>query len=154
LIYKKYFVVSGKGISKKSQVNAFDAALINAGLNNVNIIKVSSIIPPNSKEIEPKKIDNGAMVFTVLGENYSYSGKEIAVGMAYGWAVNGKEKIGLVVTEKQSENEKNLDVKLEEKIKEMAENRKMKLLSFKIKKISLKVPKDHYGCVITVFVYC
>ena len=45
----RYTLVSGVG-SGNTELNAFDNALYNAGVGNYNLIKVSSILPPISKE--------------------------------------------------------------------------------------------------------
>jgi len=47
--------------------------LLNAGVGNTNLVKVSSIIPPHSKEIHPIELPQGAMVPTA----YSYISSDI-----------------------------------------------------------------------------
>ncbi len=57
----KFFLVSGssEGFSK---LNSFDGALLNAGIGNTNLVKMSSIIPPKCIEVEPIKLPYGALV--------------------------------------------------------------------------------------------
>lgn len=57
----KFFLVSGasEGFSK---LNSFDGALLNAGIGNTNLVKMSSIIPPKCEEIAPVKLPYGALV--------------------------------------------------------------------------------------------
>lgn len=43
-------------------LNAFDGALINAGIGDLNLVKVSSVIPPGCTEIEPRELPRGALV--------------------------------------------------------------------------------------------
>lgn len=43
-------------------LNAFDGALLAAGIGNTNLIKMSSIIPPGAQLIEPVSIPYGALV--------------------------------------------------------------------------------------------
>jgi arginine decarboxylase len=43
-------------------LNAFDGALINAGVGNTNLVKMSSIIPPKCEEIEKIDLPYGALV--------------------------------------------------------------------------------------------
>jgi arginine decarboxylase len=45
-------------------LNAFDGALLNAGIGNTNLIKITSIIPPYSKEIQPITLPQGTIVPT------------------------------------------------------------------------------------------
>ena len=62
-IPKTYFLVSGSS-EGYTPLNAFDGALLNAGIGNTNLVKVSSIIPPHSKEIQPVTFPQGAVVPT------------------------------------------------------------------------------------------
>lgn len=154
MVPKSFFVVKGKGISYTSMVNAFDAALIDSGLGNVNIVPVSSIIPGWIQEIPAKKIEDGSMVYSVLSKATGVSGEKISTGLIWGWGRNSDSKLGFVVTAQQSFIDDNtLAALLEEKIREMSTNRKMELTSFKTIIESLEVPHGSYGCVIVVFIY-
>lgn len=62
-IPKTYFLVSGSS-EGHTPLNAFDGALLNAGIGNTNLVKISSIIPPHSKEIQPITFPQGAIVPT------------------------------------------------------------------------------------------
>jgi arginine decarboxylase len=46
-----------------SKLNAFDMALLNAGIGNVNLMKMSSICPPHCELVAPlKRIPQGSLV--------------------------------------------------------------------------------------------
>ena len=47
-----YFLASGSS-EGKMPLNAFDGALLNAGIGNTNLVKMSSIVPPGASRIEP-----------------------------------------------------------------------------------------------------
>ena len=57
----KYFLVCGcaEGFT---ELNAFDAALINAGVGNTNLVRVSSILPPRCEEVPPVQLPQGSLV--------------------------------------------------------------------------------------------
>lgn len=56
-----YFFV--KGVSEGYMpLNAFDGALLASGIGNTNLVKMSSIIPPGARLIEPVSIPYGALV--------------------------------------------------------------------------------------------
>ncbi len=57
----KYFLVAGIG-EGYTALNSFDAALLNAGIGNTNLVKMSSIVPPACKEVEPFALPYGALV--------------------------------------------------------------------------------------------
>ncbi len=59
----KYFIVQGCA-EGPTELNAFDAALMNAGVGNTNLVRLSSILPPGCQEIEPVPLPQGALVPT------------------------------------------------------------------------------------------
>jgi arginine decarboxylase len=58
---KTYFLACGAS-EGSTELNAFDAALLQAGIGNTNLIKASSIIPPACREIAPVSLPFGAFV--------------------------------------------------------------------------------------------
>ena len=67
-------------------LNAFDNALLAAGIGNINLIKVSSILPPEVPVIELPKIKPGAIVPTAYAAMTSETPGE-TVAAAVGYAV-------------------------------------------------------------------
>jgi len=57
----KYFLVSGAS-EGYTLLNAFDGALLRAGIGNTNIIKMSSIVPPHCQRISPIALPPGALI--------------------------------------------------------------------------------------------
>src|SRR5258705_11052120 len=59
-------------------LNAFDNALLAAGIGNINLIKVSSILPPEVPVIDLPKIKPGAIVPTAYAAMTSETPGETA----------------------------------------------------------------------------
>lgn len=59
---KHYTIVSGKGFSKYKLV-AFDNALLNAGIGDYNLVKVSSILPAGCQYEENINIEKGSIIY-------------------------------------------------------------------------------------------
>ncbi len=57
----KYFLVAGAA-EGYSPLNAFDGALLDAGIGNLNLVKMSSIVPPGCQKISPCPIPAGSLV--------------------------------------------------------------------------------------------
>lgn len=53
MIPRYYFVVSGSALSPVSHLNAFDGALKEAGIHNLNLVEVSSILPRARDALRP-----------------------------------------------------------------------------------------------------
>ena len=67
-----------------SSLNAFDNALLVAGIGNINLIKVSSIVPPDVTIIDLPKIRPGAIVPTAYAAMTSETpGETIAAAVGY-----------------------------------------------------------------------
>jgi arginine decarboxylase len=65
-------------------LNAFDNALLAAGLGNINLVKVSSIIPPDVDIIELPKLKPGTLVPTAYAAITSdVPGQAVAAAVGY-----------------------------------------------------------------------
>ena len=67
-------------------LNAFDNALLAAGIGNINLVKISSILPPDVPVIELPKIQPGALIPTAYAAITSETPGEI-IAAAVGYAV-------------------------------------------------------------------
>ncbi|RAP02624.1 pyruvoyl-dependent arginine decarboxylase [Methanosphaera stadtmanae] len=84
-----------KGASEgPTKLNAFDNALLDADIGNVNLIPVSSMLPPNTQVISMPKLKPGEMTNCVLSHQYSDNpGDEISAVIAFAQA----EEMGCVI---------------------------------------------------------
>jgi arginine decarboxylase len=65
-------------------LNAFDNALLAAGIGNINLIKISSILPPEVPVIDLPKIKLGALIPTAYAAMTSETpGETIAAAVGY-----------------------------------------------------------------------
>jgi arginine decarboxylase len=67
-------------------LNAFDNALLAAGIGNINLIKISSILPPDVPVVDLPKIKPGALVPTAYATITSETPGEL-VAAAVGYAI-------------------------------------------------------------------
>ena len=56
-----YFLVAGTG-EGMTELNAFDHALLAAGVGDTNLVKMSSILPPSCQSMPPVSLPYGALV--------------------------------------------------------------------------------------------
>ena len=81
---KQYFIVAGKG-EGFTPLNAFDAALGDAGVGDLNLVKVSSIVPPYCERTEPQRIAPGTLIAIAYASKTSQlHGEVIAAAVAVG----------------------------------------------------------------------
>lgn len=80
----KYFLAAGFA-EGATALNAFDNALMKAGIGNVNLIRISSILPPAAAWISPLPLPYGALVPTAYAEETSETpGTRISAAVACG----------------------------------------------------------------------
>ena len=69
---KMVFLTRGKGVHK-DKLQSFESALRRAGIAHLNLVSVSSILPPNCKIISRKRgislLKPGQIVYTVMSRN-------------------------------------------------------------------------------------
>ncbi|MFQ6103753.1 MAG: pyruvoyl-dependent arginine decarboxylase [Candidatus Glassbacteria bacterium] len=89
------FLTSGSA-EGGSSLNAFDNALLNAGIGDLNLIRVTSIAPPGVKTVKPYGIEPGTIVPVVYTSMISHqAGERIACAIAIGRS--GDDGPGLIM---------------------------------------------------------
>jgi arginine decarboxylase len=101
-----------------SSLNAFDNALLAAGIGNINLIKVSSIVPPEVSIVDLPKIRPGALIPTAYAAMTSEAPGE-TVAAAVGYALpDDPAKNGVIMefhgVATQAEAERAIDAMLDE----------------------------------------
>ncbi|MBU0509481.1 arginine decarboxylase, pyruvoyl-dependent [bacterium] len=80
----KYFLVAGFA-EGATELNAFDNALMKAGIGNVNLIRVTSILPPAAQHVPAIRLPLGALVPTAYADETSaVPGTQISAAVACG----------------------------------------------------------------------
>lgn len=80
----KYYLVSGYA-EGQSLLNAFDNALMKAGVGNTNLMRVSSILPPAAKEVSGIVLPYGSLVpIAYASESADIPGTLISAAVACG----------------------------------------------------------------------
>jgi len=109
-------------------LNAFDGALLQAGIGNTNLVKMSSIVPPHCQLISPITLPLGALVPVAYASMTSDEpGQIISAGVALAFPVD-EDRNGLIM-EYSAKGERR---EIEEKVRTMA-TEGMKLRGWEIK---------------------
>lgn len=156
MLFKKFFVTSGVGLSRTSKLNAFDKALMEAGICQCNLVPVSSILAKGAKQINPVNIEPSSITFTVLARMDGSKGECISAGL--GWTLcknsKGEDSYGIVVEDRGKESECNTKENIELKMGEMLESRRMIAIKKNVKIAHIdEIPKDNFGSVIVALIY-
>jgi arginine decarboxylase len=139
----KYFMTTG--ISEGyTTLNAFDGALMDAGIGNTNLVKMSSICPPHCAEVNRISIPHGSLVPVAYAEITSDNmGETIAAGVAIAFP-DDEDHAGLIMEYSAHEPVKTV----EQKVRRMAEEgMKMRGKTIReIKSVAAEHRVDKCGC--------
>jgi arginine decarboxylase len=153
LVPRQFFITSGVAHDGSSLLNAFDLALEDAKITQCNLVEVSSILPPESEEIQPIDIPAGAITFCVMARMAGTLGERIGAGLAWAWGeLPDGGRYGIVAEHHGNSAEAEIERMLKMKIERMAEVRDLKVYSSKTRVVST-VCEGNYGCVVSVLVY-
>ncbi len=144
----KIAITSGKA-EGPSKLNAFDNALLNAGIGDVNLIKVSSIIPADSEFVKLPELVPGDMINCVLAHKTSKTKGDLITSVI---AIATSEDFGCVAehsdVNKDPEEVKDKAVFM---VKEMMKIRGMEIKEIIVEKISHTVHEE--GSVVAAVIY-
>ena len=147
----RFFVTSGKGINKTSELNAFDLALLQAGIGEQNLVSVSSVLPVGIRQVDRVPIARGAITHCVLARHGGGEGEVISAGIAYGFRTDGQG--GYVAEAHLHGTQKSLKEFLRWRMTEIAHFRGVELRRIQYRTEELSIPMDHYGVCIAACVF-
>ncbi len=147
----RFFVTSGKGINKTSELNAFDLALLQAGIGDCNLVSVSSVLPIGIRQVDRVPIARGAITHAVLARYAGGEGEVISAGIAYGFRTDGQG--GYVAEAHLHGTQKSLKEFLRWRMQEIAHFRGVELRRIQYRTEELSIPMDHYGVCVASCVF-
>ncbi len=147
----RFFVTSGKGINKTSELNSFDLALGEAGIGEQNLVSVSSVLPIGIRQVERTTIARGAITHAVLARMGGGEGEVISAGIAYGFRTDGQG--GYVAEGHVHGTQKSLKEFLRWRMEEIAQYRGVELKRIRYRTEELVIPQDNYGTCIAACVF-
>ncbi len=100
-----YFVTTGVGQSDEGiepdpyETFSYDLALLDAGIENFNVVYYTSVLPKESYEVPLEEarlyFHHGAVLESIMAKSGSVKGDTVAAGVGRVWAMNAQgEKIG------------------------------------------------------------
>lgn len=147
----KFFVTSGKASSPVSDLNAFDQALVDAGIGDLNIVMVSSILPEGIRQVPRRALPRGAITHCVLAQQRGNEGELVSAGI--GFALREDNEGGYVVEGHLHGTQKRLKEILKWKLDAMGELRNIGLKKMNFKTEEISIPMDNYGVVLAACVF-
>jgi len=132
----KFFITAGKGRAN-TLLNSFDAALLDAGVGNYNLIKVSSILPEGFVEVDSVDLPEGSLLPIAYGAVSEFEeGKRITAAIAVAIPDKG---VGVIMEYSGDLPEEEARMKVETMAREAIEMRGARLVEIKSKVVSTVV---------------
>jgi len=151
LVPIEFFVTSASAVSRVSDLNAFDKALIEMRIGEQNLVAVSSVIPEGAKEIGITGIPMGAVTHCVLAQIRGGGNERISAGIAYAFRKDGKG--GYVAEGRMHSTKDALLASLKDKMEEIASSRGVELNDIKYVAEELTVPDGEHGACVAALVF-
>lgn len=127
----KYFLVAGYA-EGTTPLNAFDHALMRAGIGNLNLLRISSILPPSATEIPPAPLPYGSLIPTAYADETSdIPGTEVAAAVACG-VPDDPTLPGVIMEHHLHGNEQTCREQVIRKVEEAFASRGYKLAAVKV----------------------
>ncbi|MEW6523209.1 MAG: arginine decarboxylase, pyruvoyl-dependent [Bacillota bacterium] len=137
----KFCLVSGSS-EGTTKLNAFDGALLRAGIGNVNLVKLSSILPPGAVSVEKLDIPPGSLVPTAYGYIASeLAGQKIAAAVAVG--LNGRS-FGVIMEHSRVGSAAEAEAEVRAMVEEAFRMRGLQLTGVKVASVEHVVERT--GC--------
>lgn len=138
---KKFFLTAAAA-EGHSELTAFDNALLAGGIGNINLVRVSSILPPSAEYDPDLKIPPGSLVPTAYGYICSeVPGEVIAAAVGVGMSA---DTFGVIMEFSGRTTARAAEAKIEAMLRESFASRGLELKEIKIKSVEHKVQK--IGC--------
>lgn len=138
---KKFFVTAGSAEGKNG-LNAFDNALLKARIGNLNLMRVTSILPPGVQYCPEMEIPPGSLVPTAYGYIVSdVPGELIAAAVGVGFS---KDSFGVIMEFSGKCTREEAEKAIEKMLIEAFETRGMELAGKRIAAVEHRVVK--IGC--------
>lgn len=138
---KKYFVTAASA-EGRSSLTAFDNALLKARIGNVNLIRVSSILPPSAQFDPDLVLPPGSLVPTAYGYIVSDVPGE-TISACVGVGISG-DTFGVIMEFSGKCSKAEAEKNIENMVKEAFATRGMELKEIKMASAEHKVEK--IGC--------
>lgn len=138
----RYTLVAA-GAEGTTRLNAFDNALLAAGIGDLNLLRVSSVLPPNAEHVTQVAIAPGSLVPTAYGAIESdHAGELISAAVGVGIGETGQSGVIMEFSGRCSRQEAEHTVR--SMVQEAFRQRQRPLVEVRVAAAEHRV--EHMGC--------
>ncbi|MBS3899796.1 MAG: arginine decarboxylase, pyruvoyl-dependent [Dethiobacter sp.] len=138
----KKFKIVAAAAEGSHKLTAFDNALLAAGIGNVNLVRISSILPPSAKQDQALELPPGSLVPTAYGSIVcDQPGTKIAAAVGVGFSA---DTFGVIMEFSGMCSKQEAEDKIAGMLKDAFENRGIPLVKTEIRAVEHTV--SSIGC--------
>lgn len=138
---RKFKIVSAAA-EGSHKLTAFDNALLKAGIGNVNLVRISSILPPTAEQDQDLVLPPGSLVPTAYGSIVcDEPGTRIAAAVGIGFS---RDTFGVIMEYSGVCSKEEAEKRIEAMLKDAFENRGIPLVKTAVRSVEHTV--EHTGC--------
>lgn len=138
----KKFKIMAAAAEGSHKLTAFDNALLEAGIGNVNLVRISSILPPSAEQDQGLELPPGSLVPTAYGAIVcDEPGTQIAAAVGIGFTA---ETFGVIMEYSGNCSKAEAEEKIASMLKDAFENRGLPLVKTEIRAVDHTV--ESIGC--------
>ena len=138
----KKFKIVAAAAEGSHKLTAFDNALLGAGIGNVNLVRISSILPPSAEQDQALELPPGSLVPTAYGSIVcDQPGTKIAAAVGVGFSA---DTFGVLMEFSGMCGKQEAEDKIAGMLKDAFENRGIPLVKTEIRAVEHTV--DSIGC--------
>ena len=138
----KKFKIVAAAAEGSHKLTAFDNALLGAGIGNVNLVRISSILPPSAEQDQALELPPGSLVPTAYGSIVcDQPGTKIAAAVGVGFSA---DTFGVIMEFSGMCSKQEAEDKIAGMLKDAFENRGIPLVKTEIRAVEHTV--SSIGC--------
>ncbi len=138
----KKFKIVAAAAEGSHKLTAFDNALLDAGIGNVNLVRISSILPPSAEQDQELFLPPGSLVPTAYGSIVSDEpGTKIAAAVGIGFS---EDTFGVIMEFSGICSKEEAEEKIASMLRDAFENRNMPLVKTEI--LAVEHVVESTGC--------
>lgn len=145
---RHYTIVSGKGCSEYALV-AFDNALLDAGIGDYNLVKVSSILPGNCQYEKSINIEKGSIIYAAYSSVIVTAGEHKTTAVAVAIPQNNVDNGVIFETSSDSDD---AESKVYNMCNEAMKNRNRDIKEIRSSSVSVSGKLGSYVCGISAVI--
>ena len=145
---KKFKISSGAAVSKR-ELLSFDKALIDEGIDNYNLLRVSSILPVGCVQADTVDKQEGSALLVAYGAYSSnVCGETIASAVGIG-VPNDPDQVGVIMEYAGINNAAEAEQIVREMVTDAMENHKIECADILVSSVEKTITTDEYVSVIS-----